>query len=326
MMHDLAKWRVGFSGGRMAAMRRATKTLLVAGALSAAFLTAHWASAQTSPSTTQPAEAKPKATVNDVLKKMNATIEKVAIKDATAKEAFKWWSDTVGVKLVINWEAMEAEGVNPNANVTLDLKDVPAGTVLGLIMQRASPDAELIYQVTPWYIQIMTKKQANKFNTIKIYDVGDLVHDASVGPAPMVGLQVWAPVSVPGVSVYGPVVVGTREYREAWSGPKTNQAMGDELAAAIRSQVEPEVWKDSGGSGTATIRFFRGTLVVNAPDYVHAQMGYEPKEGPRPMVFLNKREKIVVEPRVTVQDVGVTTVHEVESTSIGVGVGVTIQK
>lgn len=293
-------------------------------ALGAALLSASWVSAQTAPATTQPVGAKPTATVNDVLKKMNATIDKVEIKDATTKEAFKWWSDTVGVKLVINWEAMAAEGVSPDANITLDLKDVPAGTVLGLIMQRASQETELIYQVTPWYIQIMTKKQANKFNTIKVYDVGDLVHDASVGPAPMMGLQVWSPVSIPGVSVYGPTVVGTREYREVWSGPKTNQQVGEELAEAIRSQVEPSVWKESGG--TATIRFFRGTLVVNAPDYVHAQMGYNPKEGSRPLVFLNKKEKIVVEPRVTVQDVGVTGVHEVESSSIGIGVGVQISK
>ncbi len=273
------------------------------------------------PAQTQP---KPAATVAQVMQKMRANIDKVDIQDATSKEAFKWWSDTVGVKLLIDWDGMAAEGVTPNAPVTLDLKDVPAGTVLGLIMQRASPETDLIYQVTPWYIQIMTKKQANKSNVLRVYDVGDLVHDASVGPAPGMGLTAWTPNSVPGVSVFGPTVVGTVDVPGQWAGAKSNQEMGEELAGVIKSQIEPEVWQERGGK--ASIRFFRGTLVVNAPEYVHAQMGYEPKEGNRPVVFLNKREKIEGKPAVRVQEAGVIQSHEVESTSIGIGVGVTISK
>jgi hypothetical protein len=280
-----------------------------------------WA-AEDKPADTQPKPAA--ATVAQVMKKMSATIDKVDIQNATTKEAFKWWSDTTGVKILIDWDAMAAEGVTPTAPVNLELREVPAGVVLGLIMQKASPDTDLIYQVTPWYVQIMTKKQANKFNVLKVYEVGDLVHDASVGPAPGVGLMAWSPRSVPGVSAYGPTVVGTVDVKQSWAGAKSNQGMGEELADVIKSQIEPEVWQDKGGK--ATIRFFRGTLVVSAPEYVHAQIGYAPRGGERPMVFLNKREKIDAAPVVRVQEAGVVQSHEVESTSIGVGVGVTIRK
>jgi hypothetical protein len=36
----------------------------------------------------------------------------------------------------------------------------------------------------------------------------------------------------------------------------------------ITQLVEPDQWVDNGGSG-GTIRYYNGTLIVNAPDYMH---------------------------------------------------------
>ncbi len=35
--------------------------------------------------------------------------------------------------------------------------------------------------------------------------------------------------------------------------------------------VEPEVWRENGG--TASIRYFRGRLIITAPRSVHEQIG-----------------------------------------------------
>src|SRR5690606_7280790 len=46
------------------------------------------------------------------------------------------------------------------------------------------------------------------------------------------------------------------------------------LIDLITTFVEPEQWQDNGGDG-GTIRYFQGTLIVNAPDYIHRQInGY----------------------------------------------------
>lgn len=50
------------------------------------------------------------------------------------------------------------------------------------------------------------------------------------------------------------------------SDRKENTA-GDELVALIREMVYPEVWRENGG--TASIKLFKGNLVVRAPAYVH---------------------------------------------------------
>jgi len=39
--------------------------------------------------------------------------------------------------------------------------------------------------------------------------------------------------------------------------------------------VEPDAWVERGG-GDATIRYYTGTLIVRAPDFVHRQLGGYP--------------------------------------------------
>src|SRR5690606_18701153 len=48
----------------------------------------------------------------------------------------------------------------------------------------------------------------------------------------------------------------------------------EEIATLIRDVVETEEWIENGGAG-GSIRVFRGTLIVNAPDYMHRSIsGY----------------------------------------------------
>ena len=52
---------------------------------------------------------------------------------------------------------------------------------------------------------------------------------------------------------------------------KTRDERGDELVTLITETVRPEIWAVNGG--TATIRYFRGSLVVTAPRSVHEALG-----------------------------------------------------
>jgi hypothetical protein len=256
------------------------------------------------------------------LRKMNAIIDRVDIQGATAKEAFEWWARTVDVKLLIDWDGMIDDAVDANAPINLDLNNVPAGVVLGLLMRRASPETDLIYQVTPWYIQIMTKRQANRTNVVRVYDVGNIVHDPTVGPSSIMTLKIWAP-STPYASAFG-AAPGERSLygRRPQPAPKSNQQMGDELCELIRSQVEPDVWADTGNGGKATLRFFRNTLVVSAPEYVHAQIGYEPRDGERPTIFLAKAQPLTKakNPDPLIVNIEQRTETQTQGVSIDVGV------
>ena len=51
-------------------------------------------------------------------------------------------------------------------------------------------------------------------------------------------------------------------------------ASSQKIISIITSTVEPEQWIDNGGDA-ASIKFWNGTLLVNAPDYIHRELaGY----------------------------------------------------
>jgi hypothetical protein len=73
---------------------------------------------------------------------------------------------------------------------------------------------------------------------------------------------------------------GQSPFRDADNnkGPLDNQPELEERAKKIQDLitqlVEPSQWQDNGGEG-ASMHYFNGTLIVNAPDYIHRQInGY----------------------------------------------------
>lgn len=220
--------------------------------------------------TATPASEEPRSLDN----KLGDIIDPVRIDNATAREAFSWWSQTTGIPLVIDWSLLERAGVMPDTPIHLSLNDVPAGQVLSLIMQQASLDHSLIFEKTPWYIRILTKDQANKELVLRMYDVGDMVHETRLSSRPpRFDLN-----SVLNSSNAGRNANSSRsifEQADAVEGPApSNEARGEEIARLIRDTVEPQIWRENGGEA-ASCRYFKGRLIVNAPLYVHAQIGWQ---------------------------------------------------
>ena len=52
---------------------------------------------------------------------------------------------------------------------------------------------------------------------------------------------------------------------------KEKDAKAKELVTLIKEIVQPSVWTDNGGK--ASIKFFNGCLIVNAPRSVHEEIG-----------------------------------------------------
>lgn len=206
--------------------------------------------------------------------KLGDIIDPVRIDNATAKEAFSWWSQTTGIPLVIDWSSLERAGVMADTPIHLSLNSVPAGQVLSLIMQQASLDHSLIFEKTPWCIRILTKDQANKELILRMYDVGDMVHESRLSSRP----PEFNLNSVLNSSNVGRNANSTRsifERADTVEGPAlSNDARGEEIAQLIRDTIEPLIWRENGGEA-ASCRYFKGRLIVNAPLYVHSQIGWQ---------------------------------------------------
>lgn len=220
---------------------------------------------------------------NSIGRKLGDLIERVEFDANEAKEAFQWWSLTSDIPLVIDWNGLELEAIDRTAPIILRLRNLPAGQVLALLIRQIEvPGVELIIQSTPWYMEVMTKTQANRQTVIRVYDVRDLLCAVpNFTNPPDFDLNEALSNTSSGGSGGG---------RGGGRGGSSGRLFGDsasdddaqdlttraerveELVQLIRDSIEPDIWQLNGGE-YASIRYLQGRLIVNAPQYVHDQIG-----------------------------------------------------
>lgn len=202
-------------------------------------------------------------------------IDPVTIENARARDAFKWWSTSTGIPLVMNWRALENAGIDPDTPINISLRNAPAKIVLSLMLQQLGENVELMYETTGYYIRILSKDQARKETTLRIYDVKDMIKTIpSFTNAPQFDLNAALSNTSSGGSSGGAATASTTLFTTDGDKEvvKTETERGEELAQTIREMIEPEIWQAFGGQHSS-VKFFNGRLIVRAPRYVHAQIG-----------------------------------------------------
>ncbi len=212
----------------------------------------------------------------EIPRKMSTIIDDVYFDHTPARDVFNWWSSVTGIPLVIDWNAMELEGIDPEQPITLDLKTVPARLLLDVLMSSASPEIELIYEATPWYVQVMTKRQANRHPVLRVYDVADMVMAIpNFNNAPSFDLTSALSNTNSGGGG-GSGSSGSQLFTdnddEDEDDQPTKSESGQNLADTIRETIEPDIWQANGGQ-FSSVRYYDGRLIVNAPLYIHRQIG-----------------------------------------------------
>jgi hypothetical protein len=218
--------------------------------------------------------------------KLRTIINPVDLQRIQARSAFEWWSKATGVPLIINWDQMQNEGVSSETEITLQLNHVPAGRLLSIMMKQSAGDTPLIMETTPWYVQVMTKAEANKTQIVRVYDLGDLIHEPmKIGKPPRFDLGAALSNSSSGGDGGSSGSSGTSIFEEDTGQErektKSVDERSEEIAKVIRDTIEPEIWEENGGQ-FGSIRVFQGRLVVRAPAYVQAQIGMPSVGGDRP--------------------------------------------
>ncbi len=223
------------------------------------------------------------ASPRSIESKMRDIIDPVDL-DASAQRAFEWWSRSSDIPLIMNWQALANEGIDPERRVEINMRHVPSGQLLGLLMKLIATEeaSELIFETTPWYVQVMTKNMANKQTVLRVYNVGDLLHEVPVfDDAPTMDLnQSLSNTNSGGSGGGGAARVTTTIFDDVQRDEprKTKSEKGQEIAELIRQTIEPDRWTENGGQ-YASCRYYQGRLIVNAPLYVHAQIGYPEVSG-----------------------------------------------
>ncbi len=185
----------------------------------------------------------------------------------------------LGVLMQVYWETSHLEGINKTTPIYLTLEKKPAIVVLERIMEQLSEDDDIAWQIRDGVLEVGLKSRFSKRSSLKLiqYPISDLLFTIrDFDDAPEMGTS---------GSGGGPNIGfgsgGNNKKRE----PKQNQI--DKIIRLIVKFVEPDQWEQNGGD--CTIESFRETLLINAPDYMHRQIGGYPFEPTKPKGLSSRR-------------------------------------
>lgn len=191
------------------------------------------------------------------------------------RQALSDWSVQTQIPLVIDWNAMELDGVDPGVEIDVALEGARVDTVLLVLMDSMSTQLRFVAETYPWGVQLRSRVRANADVVTRVYDVRDLIVAVpNFTDAPSLSLTEALSNTNSGGGSGGNAGGGIFDV-ETFSDedrPLTRRERGELLVDVVRDTIEPDVWRARGGE-FSRVRYRDGRMIVRAPRYVHAQIG-----------------------------------------------------
>lgn len=173
--------------------------------------------------------------------------------------------------------ASEQVGLDREKPITLKLVNRPALAVLEAVLEKARTDlSQNSWQMTSeGVLELGPKEVLNRRKRLELYSIADLLFVIPNHPdVPQIDLNnvLQSSSGGSGTSPFN----NTNQNQTVSPGEveRRREEAARKIIDLIQSTVEFEQWTDNGGEG-GSIRHYNGTLLVNAPDYMHRQInGY----------------------------------------------------
>ena len=204
----------------------------------------------------------------------NLTLDGTAFTDAV--DVLRDVSDA---NIFVNWRAIEAAGVSRNVPVTARMRNVRFITAVRVILDHAGGDtAALGFMIDEGVITISTDEDLAGNTMTRVYDVRDLIVQSPAFQAPDFNLQIKSSaarstdggITLRDVRAFFGRVFGARP----WWGTASREELTEELIIHLQQTVEPDTWRDNGGS-EGSIRELSGQLIVTQSPLNQRRVVYE---------------------------------------------------
>lgn len=194
----------------------------------------------------------------------------VPISGSSASDALDAVQRATGIRIDAHWGE---DALDPDAVVSIPGTPMNARQLVEAVVRQCGRGGGLWQTLDDGSVEVGTAAQLGRRVTVRIYEVRDLLaQPKDQGQAPTVDLQAALQASR-----------GQSVLRETPDEPATDEEAVDpaaELVGLITELVEPDQWRDAGG--TATIRIFQGNLIVSAPGFLHRQLAWTAADDIRP--------------------------------------------
>jgi len=190
-------------------------------------------------------------------------------------------TDLNKINIHVDWEDLEARGVERDKPVSISLREVKLSTVLNEILSQVGGDVVLGYNVGDGLLRIATKEKLDREKFILVYDIRDLIVDIPrFTDAPKVGLGSGGTGQGSGMGGLGNTVGSGSIFAGSQGGQSsTREEEGEDASREIvqrimdivRQTVEPDSWQETGG-GNGALRELNGQLIIYNTSDAHQQV------------------------------------------------------
>jgi hypothetical protein len=239
---------------------RTTAALLV-------FLLGTTASLLAAPAATQP-------TTSPSGDEFDPIVSFVDFRGVTLEEAVDQLRDITRVNIVVRWPALEAAGVRRTARVEFRVTNLSLKQLLVLAAELASGrNIEMSADTDNDVVVLRTEEDLELQSVLRVYDVRDLIaSDAALHAqrieAAMATIRAAIVAGGGGMPATAPATT-----RAATIDAQHEQYLDsvERLKLVMTETVDPESWRDAGGT-TGSVREFNGQLVVAQTPVAHERI------------------------------------------------------
>jgi hypothetical protein len=210
---------------------------------------------------------------NSVRHALNHPLPPVKFDGTPFSDVMEFLADATSSNFSVDWKALDAAHVAKDTPITLRMNsDVPLRKVLSMVLDQAAGAGVLTFYTDEGVIEITSQEASDKVLYSRIYPIQDLLFQPQdFTDAPQLSLQTAGQGQTAGGGGGG-ATQGQGLFNNTTSTNSTDQKnsqtdRANEIIKLITDTVKPELWQINGG--TATISFFRGNLIVNAPRSIH---------------------------------------------------------
>jgi hypothetical protein len=206
--------------------------------------------------------------------------KKISFKAGKMKfsDALEKFRSQLKLMMHVDWVRLGLISVKKDAPVSLDLNDVPARKVLGLILTEAGGSDRLQYIVEDGIVQVSTRESMSARLVTRIYDIKDLLQsrqhkpfDTNVVPA----TRIDANLSFPdhsgqyggGVGMGGGLFGGVSQARQPYEEPLTNDEKLQQVMDIIKTMTPERSW--DGDMGVGKIQVLGRRLIISQTHALH---------------------------------------------------------
>ncbi len=184
-------------------------------------------------------------------------------------QVIDFFRSSTGVDFVVNWQALENVGVEPDTPISLQLKNVTAEQALRYVLQQASAGSDferLGFAIVDGIVNISTETDLSKTTDTRVYDIRDLlVLVPNFNNAPDFDLGSALSSSEGGGDLFSD---SGDEEEEV-----TREELIENITTLIRDQIgQPEDWAENGGT-ISSLRELNGNLIVRTTPPNHRNLG-----------------------------------------------------